>query len=270
MNPITIAIIAYNILAAYSKAIGEPEPVPFGELSDERRQGYVDGVNYVLANPEAGPSAQHDMWLIAKQKDGWTWGETKDEEKKTHPAILPFEELPEPQRAKDSIFRAAVLVSKIWEDSVPTPEKIVVEEKSSKPAKPFSGDVPHGYTPVRYIGKRPEYLENTYATGIRFKRGETQLVPSDKAALLLKHPDQYEPGAAGDAPKSVPENQVPKKDPPDTEDELQQARDLVANMDVEALKAYAQTNYQQKLHHNVGVEKARAAVTQLIDQFGLK
>lgn len=275
MNPITIALIAYNIIAEYAKSIGEPERVPFDKLTDEQKQSYVDGVNYVLANPEAGPSAQHDMWLIAKQADGWTWGEVKDEEKKTHPAILPFEELPESQRAKDSIFRAVVLVSKIWVDSVPTPEPKAETVKAAKVAEPqlYSGGVPHGFTPVKYIGKRPTYLENTYSTGILFTQGGTELVPSDKAVLLFKHPDQYVPGEVAETKSKAPAKAVKspdKKDSEDTEDELQQARDLVASMDVDGLKAYAQTHYQQKLHHNVGLEKARAAVTQLIDQYGLK
>ena len=43
-----------------------------------------------------------------KINDGWVYGEVKDAEKKTHPCIVPFEELPEFQQKKDALFCAIV------------------------------------------------------------------------------------------------------------------------------------------------------------------
>jgi hypothetical protein len=43
-----------------------------------------------------------------KIKDGWVYGETKDAEKKTHPCLVPFHELPEFQQKKDKLFCAIV------------------------------------------------------------------------------------------------------------------------------------------------------------------
>jgi hypothetical protein len=39
---------------------------------------------------------------------GWVYGEVKDAEKKTHPCILPYDELPLQQRTKDYLFKQVV------------------------------------------------------------------------------------------------------------------------------------------------------------------
>jgi len=49
-----------------------------------------------------------NAWLEDKKKDGWVYGEVKDAEAKTHPCIVPFEELPEFQKKKDALFCAIV------------------------------------------------------------------------------------------------------------------------------------------------------------------
>jgi len=44
----------------------------------------------------------------SKLSDGWGYGETKDPEKKEHPCMVPFNELPVEQEAKDFLFRGVV------------------------------------------------------------------------------------------------------------------------------------------------------------------
>jgi hypothetical protein len=51
--------------------------------------------------------------------------------------------------------------------------------------------------------------------------------------------------------------------------ELQHARYMVATLDVQGLRDYAQQNFGQKLHHKIGLEKAKTQVVQMIDQYGL-
>jgi hypothetical protein len=53
-----------------------------------------------------------------------------------------------------------------------------------------------------------------------------------------------------------------------TEEDNQDARDLVANMEKAQLDNYATTNFQVKIHPNMSVENARKKVIGLIDQFG--
>jgi hypothetical protein len=43
---------------------------------------------------------------------GWKYGEKRDVEKKTHPDLLPFYDLPQDERDKDAIFLALVWLAK--------------------------------------------------------------------------------------------------------------------------------------------------------------
>jgi hypothetical protein len=40
--------------------------------------------------------------------EGWTYGDVKDFGRKTHPTLLPFDELPTDQQLKDRLFIAIV------------------------------------------------------------------------------------------------------------------------------------------------------------------
>lgn len=45
--------------------------------------------------------AEHDRWMAERESQGWTFGEVRDEEAKTHPSIRPWSELTEADRDKD-------------------------------------------------------------------------------------------------------------------------------------------------------------------------
>ena len=68
----------------------------------------MKGVEYALAHPDAPPSAQHEAWADDKVEQGWVYGETKDPEVRTHPCLVPYDDLPADQRVKDHAFRAVV------------------------------------------------------------------------------------------------------------------------------------------------------------------
>lgn len=43
----------------------------------------------------------HEVWAARRIADGWTYGEKRDDEKKTHPCLVPYEELPESEKEYD-------------------------------------------------------------------------------------------------------------------------------------------------------------------------
>lgn len=43
----------------------------------------------------------HDVWAVGRISEGWTYGETKDAEKKTTPLLVPYGELPESEKEYD-------------------------------------------------------------------------------------------------------------------------------------------------------------------------
>ena len=75
------------------------------QLSEHLTKSILDGVYYVLDNPNCTPEQQHNNWVHFKRADGWRYGPEKDFERKEHPCLVPYSELPDAQQRKDSVFR---------------------------------------------------------------------------------------------------------------------------------------------------------------------
>ena len=43
----------------------------------------------------------HDIWAQGRIAEGWTYGETRNDAKKTNPCLVPFDDLPESEQAYD-------------------------------------------------------------------------------------------------------------------------------------------------------------------------
>ncbi len=43
----------------------------------------------------------HEVWAETRIAQGWTYGEQRNDELKTHPCLIPYEELPEEERVYD-------------------------------------------------------------------------------------------------------------------------------------------------------------------------
>lgn len=43
----------------------------------------------------------HEVWASNRIAEGWTWGPKRDDELKTHPSLIPYEELPEVEKQYD-------------------------------------------------------------------------------------------------------------------------------------------------------------------------
>lgn len=43
----------------------------------------------------------HEVWAEQRMRDGWVFGEFRDAERKTHPDLVPYEELPEEEKVYD-------------------------------------------------------------------------------------------------------------------------------------------------------------------------
>lgn len=103
-----IAMVCHETNRAYCESIGDNSQKPWADAEEWQRQSAVKGVEWRLANPEAPASAQHDAWLADKAADGWKYGPVKDAATKEHPCFVPYEQLPEEQKAKDALFVGVV------------------------------------------------------------------------------------------------------------------------------------------------------------------
>jgi len=43
----------------------------------------------------------HEVWAETRIQQGWTYGEQRNDELKTHPCLIPYEELPESEKEYD-------------------------------------------------------------------------------------------------------------------------------------------------------------------------
>ena len=43
----------------------------------------------------------HEVWSETRIQQGWTYGEQRNDELKTHPCLIPYEELPESEKEYD-------------------------------------------------------------------------------------------------------------------------------------------------------------------------
>lgn len=43
----------------------------------------------------------HEVWAEARISQGWTYGEQRNDELKTHPCLVPYEDLPEEEKEFD-------------------------------------------------------------------------------------------------------------------------------------------------------------------------
>lgn len=103
-----IAQVAHEINKAYCESIGDHSQVSWEDAPGWQKDSAKNGVNFVLLNPEAPPSASHESWLKQKEEEGWKYGDVKDADKKEHPCFVPYDQLPLEQRSKDYLFKQVV------------------------------------------------------------------------------------------------------------------------------------------------------------------
>lgn len=104
------ARICHEANRAYCESIGDMSQAPWNESQRWQRESAILGVQGSLEGNS--PEQSHQSWLRQKLQDGWTWGPTKDVERKTHPCMVEYKDLPDEQRLKDEIFITIVSVMK--------------------------------------------------------------------------------------------------------------------------------------------------------------
>ncbi len=102
-----IARLCHEVNRAYCEALGDFTQLPWEDAPEWQRESSRMGVDFHLMG-DFGPEATHIGWMNNKIAEGRTFGPIKDAERKEHPCMRPFNELPVEQRAKDHIFRAIV------------------------------------------------------------------------------------------------------------------------------------------------------------------
>ena len=103
-----IAKVCHEANRAYCEVGGDQVQAHWEEAPKEQRESVIKGVRFYLGAPMAMPSDMHDAWVKDKRKQGWVYGSARDDEKKIHPCLMPYDRLPIEQRAKDKLFMGVV------------------------------------------------------------------------------------------------------------------------------------------------------------------
>lgn len=60
------------------------------------------------------PEELHGSWMQAYFAMGWVYGEVHDNDKKTHPDLVPYAELQRQEQDKDAVFVALCEIARQW------------------------------------------------------------------------------------------------------------------------------------------------------------
>lgn len=108
-----IAEICHNANRAYCASLGNYSQPLWADAPEWQKASAQNGVQFHLSN-ETTPEQSHENWLKQKVDEGWVYGPAKDPVKREHPCMVPYNQLPVEQRAKDYIFKAICDTFKAW------------------------------------------------------------------------------------------------------------------------------------------------------------
>lgn len=69
-----------------------PQPI---DTSDVRLPDKLEQLAEMLAENV------HEVWASNRMKEGWRYGATRDDSKKQHPCLVPYDQLPESEKDYD-------------------------------------------------------------------------------------------------------------------------------------------------------------------------
>jgi RyR domain. len=111
LTPRDIAQVAHEANRGLQMILNDPNNPPsphWDDASNETRNSAISGVMAVLTHPNRTAQQSHIGWVAFKLANDWRYGPVKDEVAKTHPDLVPFEDLPKHEQAKDELFVSVV------------------------------------------------------------------------------------------------------------------------------------------------------------------
>ena len=112
---------AHEVNKVWSESLGDQSHEHWENAAEWQRSSSRAGVLkavdlYENGTPKSEISEKlHESWMEFKAANGWRFGAVKDADKKEHPCMVPYSQLPPEQRVKDEIYLATVLsITQNW------------------------------------------------------------------------------------------------------------------------------------------------------------
>lgn len=288
MNKLRTAIVLHTAMACLAAAAGDPSAKGWSALDDAAKDKAQAWVSYLHEHQDFTPEDLHNAWATQKMEAGWTPGAELDEEKKTSPLLVPFEQLP--QHERDKLWVAKGIVTAMAnlppDETAQAPAPATIEEARTKVATQAvqaalaaQGNIPIGYVPVQYIGRKPQFKDVLYGTGLLFTQDDpVKVVPDAAARQLLKHQDMFKRAEAVDAQDVKVDTQALQQQRQREEREEQaqtavnQLRDTINSLPTKAsIVEFAKNQFQQDLDPKaMKLEELRQAALSFVDLYGPK
>lgn len=107
LAPATVVKICRIVFAganALRLELGQTSGLQWEQLPQRTRNEIEIGVRDIATRKAKVPADLHVTWRDAMRRDGWDFGLVRDAERRTHPAICAFDELPVMEQAKYQLF----------------------------------------------------------------------------------------------------------------------------------------------------------------------
>jgi hypothetical protein len=104
----SIACIIHEMNRRWHQLLGDDSVIPWDDMPNDEAETILVAVRAALEDIPKTPEDQHIAWMLYKEVQGWKYGPQKDPVQRTHPCMVPYNELPPTQQIKDKFFVAIV------------------------------------------------------------------------------------------------------------------------------------------------------------------
>lgn len=100
----SIAKVCHQAYKTLCEINGDDSINDWGNAELWQRESAIKTIKLLMDNPKLPHHELHNIRMKEKIDDGWTYGEEKDMDAKTHPHLKPFHKLSLLEQKKDVLF----------------------------------------------------------------------------------------------------------------------------------------------------------------------